>query len=39
MELMMVKSIRSKRSSHISHQVSFAGFAQVAPIFGQWQWR
>lgn len=39
MKIMMVKSIRSKRSGHISHQVSFAGFAQVAPIFGQWHWR
>ena len=39
MKTMMVKSIRSKRSGHISLPVSFAGFAQVAPIFGQWHWR
>ena len=38
MKVMMVNSIRSKRSGHISHQVSFAGIAPVAPIFGQWQW-
>ena len=38
MKVMMVNSIRSKRSGHISLPVSFAGFAPVAPIFGQWQW-
>lgn len=39
MKVMMVNSIRSKRSGRISHQVSFAGIAPVAPIFGQWQRR
>jgi hypothetical protein len=39
MKVMMANSIRSKRSGHISHQVSFAGLVPVAHIFGQWQWR